>query len=914
MSEIDFDRINREALSGGHRFLAELAPGGKLRGSEYTVLNPRRPDRKLGSFCINFRTGAWADFATDDRGGDVISWVAYLRGSSQSDAAREISNRLRIEPHKTTADSGPAAKVRSVRPVVAPIHTPATAGPSSPLGTLPARTPPSDNGRPTFFAGGDTGPRLSSDEIRRHIYRQDGVPVRIKIKRQDGSFVNWYRVADGDRQGWQSAKPDSYVDVPYRGAIDPFDAELLNDLIYWPEGERDVDTLGSAHVPAFTFGGTGDGLPDATRECIAGRHIVILADNDEPGRRHAEQKAALAFGASTSVRIVHFPELKEKHDVSDWMDLGHSADELESLAQQTPLWRFPAGPADQQPKPQRELVIPCASEIIPEPIERVWPGRLANGSDAQWADPDLSLLDDRRGQLPAFPIDALSPACRDWVKRAAHGAGVTPAHVAVPMIGIASSLIGTARRIQASRSFIEPVTSWTTIVGFSGTGKTPGINATRRALALVERNRKEEITEMRRAHETKRETAKAVREAWKKQLSEIAADRVVELNKYRSAATAESVMPQGAEDPGPFVAPRLHVSSATIERLAEILQVQPQGALLLSDELASLFLNMSRYSGGQDNEFWLEAWNGGPYTVERMSRHISIDYLLIGVVGGMQPDKLARSFKGDADGMSARFLFCWPPEPSYRPLTNDVLEIEPDIINALTRLVNLPAWQEKKDVSVIAGTLSEINREFVPQIISQFVPRTVPLSPLAVEKFERFRQFAHVGKAALDGRDREWWAKMPAHVLRLAGTLCFVDWAFVGGQEPTEVDENSMASAIQLVHSYFWPHARACLRQIGLSDRHKEARRVLRWTRAHGRTELSREDVRRDALAQALNAEETDDLLGFLVKAGWLRETVSHSGPKGGKPVRRWQVNPTLISTAETAETAESGSCAELAQ
>src|SRR5262249_20270228 len=157
--------------------------------------------------------------------------------------------------------------------------------------------------------------------------------------------------------------------------------------------------------------------------------------------------------------------------------------ELETLAQQTPLWRPPAVPADQQPKPQRD--IRRASEITPEPIEWVWPGRLANGSDAPWADPDLSLLEDRRGQLPAFPIDALSPACRDWVKRAAHGAGVTPAHVAVPMIGIASSLIGIARRIQASRSFIEPVTSWIAIVGFSGTGKTPGINATRRALALV---------------------------------------------------------------------------------------------------------------------------------------------------------------------------------------------------------------------------------------------------------------------------------------------------------------------------------------------------------------------------------------------------------------------------------------------
>jgi hypothetical protein len=77
--------------------------------------------------------------------------------------------------------------------------------------------------------------------------------------------------------------------------------------------------------------------------------------------------------------------------------------------------------------------------------------------------------------------------------------------------------------------------------------------------------------------------------------------------------------------------------------------------LMLSDELAALFLNMSRYSGGQDNEFWLEAWNGNAYNVERMGRTpISVDHLLVGVVGGLQPDKLARSFKGDLDGRNRK--------------------------------------------------------------------------------------------------------------------------------------------------------------------------------------------------------------------------------------------------------------------
>jgi Protein of unknown function (DUF3987) len=171
--------------------------------------------------------------------------------------------------------------------------------------------------------------------------------------------------------------------------------------------------------------------------------------------------------------------------------------------------------------------------------------------------------------------------------------------------------------------------------------------------------------------------------------------QIVSLEEYRNKVASEPVMPPEAADPGPFVAPRLYVSNVTIERLAVLLQARPQGMLMLSDELAGLFLNMSRYSGGQDNEFWLEAWNGGAYTVERMGRPaIAVDHLLVGIVGGLQPDKLARSFRGDLDGMYARLLYAWPGDAPYRPLSNEVTEGEPEIVNALSRIIDLKSGEE----------------------------------------------------------------------------------------------------------------------------------------------------------------------------------------------------------------------------
>ena len=54
-------------------------------------------------------------------------------------------------------------------------------------------------------------------------------------------------------------------------------------------------------------------------------------------------------------------------------------------------------------------------------------------------------------------------------------------------------------------------------------------------------------------------------------------------------------MPPEAMPPGEFVASRLYASDATIERLAVFLQARPRGMVMISDELAGLFLNTGRY-------------------------------------------------------------------------------------------------------------------------------------------------------------------------------------------------------------------------------------------------------------------------------------------------------------------------------
>lgn len=706
-----------------------------------------------------------------------------------------------------------------------------------------------------FKVYGDKGPAKLEGELRRHVYQNPRRAVRVKIKLGRAGEIrwqNWYAVVHDGATGWQAQKPEGYIDIPYvTRSIDPFDPELKNGELHWTEGEKDVDTLDKLNLPAFSFGGTGDGLTaDVERHLknyLNGRHLIIYADNDDGGRSHADKKAAFGYSAdAANIRIVHFPQLPPKGDVSDFIANGGTAEQLMARIDAAPLWSPPVVVGD------RDLAQPVAENT--------------------WDDPDWELLDDRRGKLPEFPIDALVPGWQDYVERAAHGAGVTTAHVAVPLITIASGVIGSARRIEASRSWTEPATLWSAVVGFSGSGKTPGIDVSKRTLAFIEKNRREKIASLQREHETLAEAARAAQKKWKKEVEEAIA-----------AGSPPPSRPVGASDVGEFVAPRLYVSDITTERLAVLLQARPRGMMVIADELAGLFLNMGRYSNGSDREFWLEAWNGKHFIVERMGRPaVAIDHLLVGITGGLQPDKLVRSFQGDADGMYARVCFAWPPEPSYRPLCSEVAEIEDDIVNALTRLIEMPAESD-----------------------TGFSPRAVPLSNEATATFEQFRQFLHAGKAALDAREREWWAKGASQVLRLSGTLAFMAWSFAtGSSEPGRIEQAFMASAIRIWRDYFWPHSRAALRQIGISERHANSRKVLKWIRATKTIaeSLSLKDVRREALSQSIDAKQTADLMDGLERAGWVKKVTTETG---GRPAHRWKINERLFQDAGSAETAE---------
>ncbi|HEX6002026.1 MAG TPA: DUF3987 domain-containing protein [Hyphomicrobiaceae bacterium] len=192
-----------------------------------------------------------------------------------------------------------------------------------------------------------------------------------------------------------------------------------------------------------------------------------------------------------------------------------------------------------------------------------------------WHDPDWTLIEDRRGDLPPFPIDTLPPAWRPWLERAARGAGVMADHVAAPLLAIVAGLIGAARRVQASRSWTQPICLWTAVVGYSGTGKTPGLDVVRRVLARIERSRSGSVDEAWAVHDRRTAEAKAALRRWKG-----------EVQKAVDGGKPAPPRPDDAQLPPPFVAARFYVMDSTVERLAVLIEARPRGMLTIVDELA----------------------------------------------------------------------------------------------------------------------------------------------------------------------------------------------------------------------------------------------------------------------------------------------------------------------------------------
>jgi hypothetical protein len=100
------------------------------------------------------------------------------------------------------------------------------------------------------------------------------------------------------------------------------------------EGEKDVERAREMGLVATSNPMGALKWKDEYSEFFRGKHVTVVPDRDEPGRKHGEQVARSLFGIATSVAICHLPDGTGK-DISDWR---LSREALIELIKKSPAW------------------------------------------------------------------------------------------------------------------------------------------------------------------------------------------------------------------------------------------------------------------------------------------------------------------------------------------------------------------------------------------------------------------------------------------------------------------------------------------------------------------------------------------------------------------------------------------------
>lgn len=498
--------------------------------------------------------------------------------------------------------------------------------------------------------------------------------------------------------------------VPYR-LPELVAAVAAGRIIHVVEGEKDADALRRLGLVA-TSSPLGAGKWPAAwgQRFFLGAKVVVLPDNDEPGRSHAEDVARSLHGHAAEVRVIELPSLPDKGDVSDWIVAGGNIEQLRELVRTAPAWTPPTRVVQTDSPP---------------------------GSAPDWSEP-VPLPGD--GPRPPFPVDALPPVVRDMVRAVAESIAVPVDLAAVVALGVVATAVVGAVEVELRPDWREPACLYLAGIAAPGERKTPLVKALCAPLHDIERERRLAAEPALRAAQARVKTLRA---------EEAKAVRAEDAERVRVIAEERAAI-------GDPTLPRLLVKDATPEALVDVLAANRGRLGCITDEGGEVFALASRYAASSKPNLgiYLAGWDAGPYVLDRVGRgHKYIACTTVVFCLLCQP-KVANDVLRDGfmtgRGLAQRFLWSWPEsEVGSRPIDGPSVPVEvrhgwAELLRALAEMANLAE-----------------------------VPHVVTVSDRARCIFDEWRASHELRLGPSDdlASIAEWGSKLPGQVARLALVL-----------------------------------------------------------------------------------------------------------------------------------------------
>lgn len=264
--------------------------------------------RNRGSLKIDIAKGTWHDFEAN-LGGGVVELIAKENNCDRGGAIAWLQREGLLAERPTSSSLPKAAEPK----------------------------------RPNFVCAYD-------------YVAEDGAFLFQSVRYADPKTFRYRR--PGAKHGDWIWNLEGVRNVPYR-LPDLIKAVTAGRHIFIAEGEKDADNLRSHGFAATTNpGGAGKWRQDFS-EFLKGANVVILADNDHPGRTHSEQVAASLSGIAKRIRILdigaEWPECPPKGDISDWIAVVSTAskpkeigDKLKELVGKLTDWKPTSAASDSE--------------------------------------------------------------------------------------------------------------------------------------------------------------------------------------------------------------------------------------------------------------------------------------------------------------------------------------------------------------------------------------------------------------------------------------------------------------------------------------------------------------------------------------------------------------------------------------
>lgn len=628
------------------------------------------------------------------------------------------------------------------------------------------------------------------------------------------------------------------------------------------EGEKDCDALAQAgFVATCNPMGAGKWLPEHTVTLQGAARVVVIPDQDEAGRKHAEQVARSLHGNAKSIRVIELPDRADRtvKDASDFFATGGTVDELRTIAKVAPEFVPTAEPPPWKPDS-------AANEYL-----------VTDSEPAAWGEPKPLPAD--LPAVPPFNFDCLPDTFREWIEDIAERMQCPPDFAAVGAMIAVGSIVGRKIGIRPKRydDWLVIPNLWGCVVGRPGLMKTPALEQPLLPLRGLVGEALEKYTAKMQDHK--------IEAMLKSQGTEVAKKKITaHLNKgdqQAARAEAEAIVKKESDEP---VCRRYETNDPTIEKLGVLLAENPNGLLLFRDELVGFLRGLDREGHESDRATYLEMWNGtGNFTSDRIQRGTVRTPAVLSILGGIQPDLLTayvreavRGGQG-ADGLLQRIqLFVWP-----------------DISKKWSNIDRSPNEAAKQDASDVIKYLDELTATTVGAETD--APGGIPFLRFTKEAQDQFDQWrAELEKKLRSDTEHPAFEAHLSKYRKLVPALALL--IHLANRDTGPVALAALQKAFCWA-TYLEAHARRIYSAVLRPDTAaaRELAKHLRRGELPERFKLR--ETYRKGWAGLTSKEDAEAATEILCDLGWIRP-VAEPGRTTGRPASpAFDINPKLGNT-----------------